>query len=524
MLVLLQFFKVKKDLLILLVIGVVGLGLRLMFLPQGGLTFGYDQARDAYSALEIVNGNLKIQGPSASTPGLFHGVAYYYLLAPVYGFFQGSPYAAATWLAILNILTIVPIYFLGKLLFKAKVGLIAAGLFAISFDAVQYALWMSNPTPAVLTGAIFYLGLAMYIFGKRPVLGIVISSIGLGLSTQFEIFLGYLFAPLLIALVVFKVKPTIKDVLLYLGIYTLTVSTMILSYFKFGFTFISGFAALFGSGGDPFGAWREFAPTLELYLNRFVEYFYRGLMPFNVGFAGVIAFIIVGTLIYWANKKDVISKPITFLLIMLFAHGLLIPFGGNSTPFINAGLQAVVLVLVGVFIYYGFLKHKVWVVLLVVLIVVSSLHASYKYNPFGQTIFAIQRGLTLQNELAAVDYTYKSSNGESFSINTITSPLWINTVWSYLYDWYGKKNYGYLPTFRGREQAGYLSYIPRTEQNTEHYFLIIEPLFGIPPQFVEETIGYENTYSKVVEEKNFGGIVVQKRQLTKPFKEIDFIR
>ncbi len=514
----------RKDLLVLLSIGILGLGLRLLFLPQGGLTFGYDQARDAYSALEIAHGHIKIQGPSASTPGLFHGVAYYYLLAPIYGIFNGSPYAAGVWIAIVNILTIIPIYLLGKLLFNSKVGILASLLFAISFDAVQYALWLSNPTPAIFSGAIFYLGLAMYIFDKKKLLGLILAAVGLGFSTQFEIFLGYLFAPLVIALAIYKIKPKLNEIAYFFGTYLIVVSSMILAYLKFGFTFLSGFATLFGGGADPFGNWREFAPTMELYLNRFVEYFYRGLLPFNVGFAGVIAFLIVGTLILWVKNNHSSSKQIKFLLIMLFSHGLLIPFGGNSTPFINVGLEIIVMIIVAVFMYQLYKKNKIWVGLLFALIFISCASAIFKYNPQGQTIFAVQRGLTLQNELAAIDYTYKSAYGESFSINTITSPLWINTVWSYLYEWHGKNSFGYTPSFRGRDQSGYLSYLPRTEENEKYYFLIIEPLAGIPARFVEETIGYEDTYSKIVEEKNFGGIVVQKRELTKAFKNISFIK
>lgn len=508
----------------MLCIAILGLGLRLMFLPQGGLTFGYDQARDAYSALEIANGDLKIQGPSASTPGLFHGALYYYLLAPAYGLGNGSPYIVGVWIAFINILTILPIYYLGRLLFNSRVGILAAFLFAISFDAVQYALWLSNPTPAVFSGAIFYLGLGIYIFDKKKLLGLGLAAVGLGLSTQFEIFLGYLFAPLVIALAVFKIRPKMKDIICFFGIYMLVVSSMILAYFKFGFTFLSGFAALFGGGGDPFGNWREFAPTLELYLNRFVEYFYRGLLPFNVGFAGVIAFLIIGTLIFWVKNNHPLGKQIKFLLIMLFSHGLLIPFGGNSTPFINVGLEIVVMLIVAIFMYQLFNKNKIWVSLLFILIVVGCMNAVFKYNPQGQTIFAIQRGLTLTNELAAIDYTYESARGESFSINTITSPLWINTVWSYLYQWHGQGSFGYTPSFRGRDQSGYLSYLPRIEKDEKHYFLIIEPLAGIPARFVEETIGYENTYSRIVEEKNFGGIVVQKRELVKSFKDISFIK
>ena len=76
--------RYKKEILILLGLAIFGLFLRVIFLKNGALIFGYDQARDAFSALEIAHGHLKILGPSASAPGLFHGVLYYYLLAPIY--------------------------------------------------------------------------------------------------------------------------------------------------------------------------------------------------------------------------------------------------------------------------------------------------------------------------------------------------------------------------------------------------------------------------------------------------------
>lgn len=516
---------IKKDWLILFLIGVFGLILRLLFLPQGALTFGYDQARDAYSALEILSGHLKILGPPASTPGLFHGVLYYYLLVPSYWLGHGSPFVTAVWIALLNILTIIPIYILGRILFSTKVALVAAFLFAISFDAVQYALWLSNPTPAVLSGAIFYLGLGVYIFTPKKNVGVVLTAIGLGLCTQFEIFLGYLFAPLIISLFVFKIKPKLRECLVFFAVYILITSSMIIAYAKFGPTFIAGFGSLFAGGGDPFGNWRQFAPTLELYLNRFVEYFYRGLLPFNVGFAGFFAFLITGCAIFWAKSNDKkISRPLIYLLVIIFSHAILIPFGGVSTPFINAGLQTPVMLLTAFFIVYLFNKQKVGIILLLLLIVVSCLYAILKYNPEGQTVFAIQRGLTLKNELSAIDYTYSSSGGEKFSINTITSPLWINIVWSYLYNWYGFQKYEYVPSFHGRSQTGYLGGMSEVSSRDKIFYLIIEPTSGIPQEFVDGTIGYENTYSKIIDEKDYDGIVVQKRILTKPFEKINFIK
>jgi len=41
--------------------------LRVLFLPKNILTFGYDQARDVIISQSILKGDLKIQGPPAST-------------------------------------------------------------------------------------------------------------------------------------------------------------------------------------------------------------------------------------------------------------------------------------------------------------------------------------------------------------------------------------------------------------------------------------------------------------------------
>lgn len=513
----------KNEFLLLVLAIILGLFLRLFFLKDGAITFGFDQARDAYNAAQIAGGHIKIQGPSASTPGLFHGVFYYYLITPSYWLGHGNPVITNIWLSVVNIATVIPIFLLGNLLFSPVVGLLAALLFSVSLDATQYANWMSNPAPAVLTVAIFYLGLAYFVFSKHRLSGIVLTAVGLGLSIQSEVFLGYLFVPLILVLNTFRAKPTLNQALTFSVIFILTVSSMIASYIKFGPTFLSGFANLYAVGGDPFGAWREFFPTLGLYINRFAEYFYRGLLPFNVMVGGAVGFFIVGWAIRQITRHKSNSSALLFLLILIFSHGLLIPFGGNSTPFINAGLQAAVFSLVAVFIVSNFPKHKIWIGLLTFLIVFSSLNAIFKYDREGQTVFAIQRGLILRNEQAAIDYTYTSSNGQSFSVNTVTSPLWINTVWAYLYNWYGKDKFGYVPSFHGRDQTGNLGSMPAVTSSDKIYYLIIEPLAGIPTQFATDTVSNEDSFSKVIQERDFGGITVQKRLPTKPFKSIHFI-
>lgn len=514
----------KSEIFILSGIIFLGLFLRLYFLKDLAISFQYDQARDAYSALEIVKGDMKIQGPPSSAPGIFHGVFYYYLIAPAYWLGAGNPVTTNIWLSIINIATIIPIFLFGRLLFSRKTGYLAAFLFSISLDAVQYANWMSNPSPALFSGAIFYLGLSMLIFKKRSNPALILTALGLGFSVQFEVFLGYLFVPLIISLSVFKIRPTLKEFVIFSATFLLAVSSMLISYIKFGFTIIPAISGLYSGNSDPYGSWREFFPMLGLYLNRFAEYFYRGLLPFNVTFAAFIGAVII----FWACRKIIsrekLGDKLKFLLILLFSHAFLIAFGGSSTPFINAGLEIVVFTLVAVFIIGNFQKQKLWISLLLILIAFSSINAIFKFNPNGQTIFAIQRGMTLTNQLAAIDYTYSASGGKAFTINTVTLPLWINTTWAYLYNWYGMQKYGFVPSFHGRDQRGYLGDLPQASANDEIYFFILEPSDGIPGQFVENTVTYESSFSDIVEQKNFGGITVQKRKLTKPFSEINFIK
>ena len=142
----------KINYIFLLGIFILTFVLRVLYLPKNSLTFGYDQARDAIISQQILKGDLKIQGPPASTPGLYHGVFYYYLLAPAYLISHGSPVIVAYWIAFLNSLTVFIVFYLGYLLTKKTwVGFLASFLFAISFEATQYATWLSNPTIGIWT-------------------------------------------------------------------------------------------------------------------------------------------------------------------------------------------------------------------------------------------------------------------------------------------------------------------------------------------------------------------------------------
>lgn len=501
----------KKALVIVSIIFVLGFVLRVMFLPQLSLTFGYDQARDAVSSLQIAHGDLKILGPSASTPGLYHGVLYYYVLAPAYLFGKGSPLVAAAWIALINAFTVFTAFFLAySFTKKIGAGILAAFFFAISFEATQYATWLSNPTLGIFTVPLIYFGLWNWINENKKwsLFWPILTGLALGFSIQSEIFLAYQAAPVLIWLYVFKKKVKRAQIIRFFGALILALSTMILSEVKFGFRGVGGFLSLLSSG-DAIVASKGLGDFIVLFFNQIGKVFSFSSYPGNVGYGFAIVVILL-LYLFKSNKNKKVIYP-AFLGTWLFSHLTVVTLGGTSTPFLLVGIGPAVSVLLGVSIYQLYKNNKIIAVLLLLFVVFGNIKMIMKENPRGSTIFAIQKDLVLSKELKVIDYTYKEASGKDFSINTLTSPLWVNIVWAYLYNWYGEPRYGYVPTFHGHGQEGQIIALPSSTLPKNKSFLIIEPMAGIPMQYLPLTIGEEDSKSKLISEENFGEIRVQTR-------------
>lgn len=488
--------------------------LRILFLSQNALTFGYDQARDALVTQQIIAGDLKILGPSASTPGLYHGAFYNYVLVPAY-LFGKNPINAAYWIAFLNAAVVFVVFYLTYLMTK-KVGaaLLASILFAVSFETTQYAVWLSNPTIGVWTVALAYLGLWAWV-KERKSWGPVLTGLGLGLSIQAEVFLLYHAIPILLWIFITRNKIARGEVFRFLTFGFLAVLTMVIAELKFGFRSIGGVLHLLSSQ-DALVASRGFGDFIVLYLNQLGKVFSYSTYPGNIGYGGVFVLIlIVFSFLTW-QKKDLSPNGYVswqpFLITWLLSHITVVSLGGTSTPFLLVGIGTAVSIFVGIHVFNWWSSGKKLLAgIVLTIMVLGNLMMIFRENIKGQTIFAIQKDMLLSKQMQVIDYTYTQANGESFSVNTLTSPLWINIVWAYLYDWYGREKYGYVSEFHGRNQIGQLLSLPETSGTTKLYFLIIEPMAGIPRRYLGETISEEDTKSELIEEKSFGELVVQKR-------------
>ncbi len=508
----------KKTFYILFLIFIFAYIVRVLYIPRLAVTFGYDQARDAFTAQEILSGDAKILGPPASTPGLFHGVFYYYFLAPAYLLGNGSPIVAVYWTSLFNALGVFVVFFLIFLLIKKRgPALLGALLFAVSFEAAQYAAWLSNPTLGVWTVPLIYLGLLLWIskptfLARRDWVGPLVCAFGLGLSIQAEIFLTYHLVVVLLWLYLARKEISFGQITKFTLFLLILLSSMVLVEVKFGFKSLGGFIGLIKTQDATLNL-KSFGDFFTLYLNQMGRTFSNTLFPTNVGYAGFAGFL----MLFWGLKlwKDRGGKILSwepFLASYILSHSSVVSVGGVSTPFLTVGIGSGIIAYAAITITKIWTKNRGIALFLLSLIIISNLLTHLQEAKKGQIIFAIQKDMLLSKELAAIDYTYDQAQGKSFSINTLTSPLWINTTWSYLYNWYGKNKYGYLPQYHGRDQVGRLgNNLPETSNETSLYFLILEPMQGIPDRYLPETIGLEDSYSVLLEQKEFGEIRVQKR-------------
>lgn len=115
----------------------------------GYMTFLGDEGRDVLIVYKILHGNLTLLGPTASVGGFFLGPIYYYFMAPFLWLFNYNPVGPAVMVALFGIATVWLLYKVGKEFFGSSVGLIAAGLYAISPLVVTYSRssWNPNPMP-----------------------------------------------------------------------------------------------------------------------------------------------------------------------------------------------------------------------------------------------------------------------------------------------------------------------------------------------------------------------------------------
>lgn len=489
---------------------ILALIVRFIHFPND-IVFSYEPARDTYNSLEIIKGHLKIIGPPSSVnPNIFHGPLIYYLWAlPLY-LSGNNPAALSVFMRILNGVGVFIVFLIAKNLFNKKVGLIASLLYVVSFEQTQYSLFLGHPAVTVLTVLLFYFGLSWTIFKKKK-WGIILTFLGLGLSLQFHYVQIFLLPVLLSMLIIFRksfnlgLKILTSSILVFL----LSISSFILAEVKFHFRIVHSVSAGFLSS---LGAGKTEGINLSqiwVILQRFIQ---DNLFSNTQATLPIVLSLLISVIFLFKKGQD--KMQLIFLLLWLGGGFIVYILTSNESYYYSGGASVSLLILASYLIYLVWKYFPIPGFFILVIILLNNFNLIT--NTFGPNQFIFnQPGMFLSDEEKLIDYMYQKTNGQPFSVNALSIPLYVDTTWSYLFEFYANKKYGYLPVWGGTLAAGYpgnLKFESKRSKLPQKQFLIIEPMRGLQSYQERDFITQENYFSKVIDKKIFGQLVVEERE------------
>lgn len=485
---------------------------------KDNILFAYDQARDAQRVYSMVYSvHLKIVGPETDIQGIFNGPLLYYILAPIYFFSNFDPNAAAFLFVLINVGTILLVYWATKILFnKNSLALVASLLWAFSFEQGFFARYISNASFMSTTTTIFFIGLALF-FLKKKRWGLPLSAVGIALAIHSNFYFIYLFLFYPLFFILFRQKPKVKTSITSAIILAVVLSPWIITELKWKFVGTKSLFAYFLNQGSSTVRLQPLSFLFSVftrYYDRISQCVYFSFIPNKlIGFA-----IVGGILLYLMIKKR--SAAALFLLFWTLNTLPLFAFksGVLGTEVINGSVFVPLTILMA----YGIselskIKIQKFPILSIVCTLGIVFYGFFWYVKNNFNTYSIQTGIPslLINAKQVVDYTYTKAKKKDFGICSISEPLFMNTVWSFLYSTYGKQKYGYLPYWTGQKQTLNESFIPYARKKFETKFIIQEPMFGIPSFAPRTTYYIEDKQNSLVDKREFGSYIVQQRFFTK---------
>lgn len=504
-----------QELTVLFLVLLLSLTVRYWYIAGETLVFSFDQARDAYLARQIVRDHdLKIQGPNASGTNdtIYHGVLYYYLIAPFYAI-TSNPMQVAFFLMLLTTLGLIPSYFLIKSATGSKTAAVfAIAAAAVSINTVQAATWLSNPTIALVTLPLVYYA-TWKVFIDKSSSYLPLLALALGSSIQSAIWLAYLLFTIPIFALRSKTElftfASRRQWLISVIVFILSIATMLLTQFKLAHAGIFTVNSFFSSLGHGSGTAFSISGSLAVII-LFIEKMSKSFFPL---FPLASVFILLWSLWYLV-KTNTIRR--TILLVWLFGPFALLAFQAREAQHLFITTE---IALYGIFALAleenlkKYLKSKtayliiglVWVIMACSQIQFAAVQKTSRVNDY-----TLQSGMFLKEELAAIDWTYEQAQGKPFTIATYTAPYGYNTLWAYLYDWYGRSKYGYTPGFYGGDQTGVFAgeLLSQATQPAALHFIFFEPFVGAPQEIQDKFKEEQANVSTFSEERYFGTLKV----------------
>lgn len=459
------------------------------------LGFYYDQGRDALVIWDLWhNGKFFLIGPTTGIAGIFRGPYYYYLITPFYLLGRGNPVYPAVFLAFLSTFSIYILYILVTKIQKDKISAFVAVIIAsFSFNMVMASRWLSNPTPMFLLSILLVFGMFRVIDNKKfgwEIIGLVsgLSLFNFGSSGE----LYYFLAIFIFLLVNWKNRPNLKRLFFSLFLFFITFAPLLLFDLRHGGILRNNFIRSFVSE-------KSFTLPTKLLFEVRIPFYYdvfskvlfhsRGKLEILLMFFLLLGFLFFAKSL-WKNKY------IKTILIILFSPliGLLF-YQGNKTVLYEYYMTGYFLIFI---LLVSLILGKIWknvlgkffVLLFIIIFLINNIQViKFKLEDRVDSSGSI----ALKNELQAVNWVFKDSEGKDFNVDVYVPPV-ISYAYDYLFKWKAYKG-----DFNNLKSENVDLLYTVYENDSQH------------PERLEEWLLRQNGIGKIIEENHFGGITIQKR-------------
>lgn len=449
-----QFFNLGNILIIsILLIGII---FKLYSTWGGNFIFNMDNARDFVDVREMVElKKLRLIGPTSAIEGVYDGPAWYYLLAIPYLTTGGDPYSA---IVLQILLWALGGFFLLKLSQKyGYLAILSGGLVWIASNFITLTTSYSfNPNPVTLLAPLFiYLLVNLLITNK---LWLSLSTWCLaGLFFNFEMNVG-IFMPLIIisSLVLTRNLSFIRLKNFWLGLLAFSIFLLPQVMFDIKHQFIMS-RSLLKFLTDPALSHQTFNPLTKFPV--ILQKFYNTLLPvlMNNQILAKTSLILVFLLILSFIRAKTLGKNFLLPSVMM---AIAIPLLGYTilpitvNPWHLGFVAVCVLVLLGPIM--SMLKQSLFGKLtLAAFGTILFIQSSQNILGFFQNVKSDNSDPSEYiNEIKAIDYVYQQAQGKNFKVYTYLPSVY-DYPYQYLFWWYGKNHYGYIPF-----EYAYLPYKP----------------------------------------------------------------
>lgn len=468
-----------------------------------------DQGNDAVHVREILERKqILLRGPETGVKGVYHGSLWYYFISIGFVVFNGHPVGSVFMLVILNIaLLAITMYKIKERVSYETALVVGAGLLVFwrFYDVSRYGF---NPFPLVFLSIILIFFLIDFLEGKRNYFVFAAIPVGFAYHCEAAAAVAFTIFYLLFGIwAIIKKRLDLKTLFIALSVLAVFFIPRIISEIQTDF---SQSKVLRREFTEPAGIFSE--TKYQFVFKKFKEIINSRILP-QVNEVG-LPFLAVTLLLFLTRpKKNQFTKRFTYLSLILVVISW-IWFGSNK------GWQTWHTIYISPLIYTSILlmllsirKFLAYVILAIILL----LQLYHFKTEYLQNYRQSNDPSILKNELGAIDWIYKNSDSKGFYVYSYLPSVY-DYPYQYLFWWFGRKNYGYVPceysTFPNSPSIfvpGYKYYQDPKRECSDFRFLIVEPDKNqlLRDRWLEQV----RRNSELLDSTTIGDIKIEKRKI-----------